>query len=128
MLTILVVLILSATILVVLLLVIVVVGIRQEPATEELSEQASSFVAVFVRRLLALHVHKPNSQPTLADADEMSCLARDPCLQTQCTGRIQMSASRPCWTGEHVKTICIGNPSRSEPLGPNAPEPSCRGR
>ena len=61
MLTVLVLLILSVTILVVLLLVIVVVGIRQEPPTEELSEQASSLIAAFVRRLIGLHVRKPGS-------------------------------------------------------------------
>jgi len=35
------------------LLVIVVIGIRKEPQTEELSEQAPSLIAMFVRRLLA---------------------------------------------------------------------------
>ena len=76
MLTILVVLIVSVTIFVVLLLVIVVVGIRKEPSTEELSEQASSLVAAFVRRLLGLHVRKPDSPPNLDQGDEGPCLAR----------------------------------------------------
>ena len=63
MLTILVLLIGSLTILVVLLLVIVVIGIRHEPPTEELSEQAPSLTTVFVRRLLGVYVRKPDSPP-----------------------------------------------------------------
>jgi hypothetical protein len=79
MLTVLVLLILSVTILVVLLLVIVAVGIRQEPLAEELSEQASSLVAAFVRRLIGLRVRKPGSPPPGIDqADERRCLACDP--------------------------------------------------
>ena len=74
MLTILVLLIGSVTILVVLLLVIVVVGIRQEPPTEELSEQAPSLIAVFVRRLLGVYVRKPGSPPNLDQGDERPCL------------------------------------------------------
>ena len=73
MLTILVLLIVSVTIFVVLLLVIVVVGIRQEPPTEELSEQASSLIAAFVRRLLGLHVRKPDSPLNLDQGDERPC-------------------------------------------------------
>ena len=53
----------SMTILAVLLLVIVVTGIRQEPPTEELSEQAPSLTTVFVRRLLGVYVRKPDSHP-----------------------------------------------------------------
>lgn len=79
MLTVLVLLILSVTILVGLLLVIVVVGIRQEPPTEELSEQASSLIAAFVRRLIGLHVRKPGSPPpTIDQGDERRCLACHP--------------------------------------------------
>jgi hypothetical protein len=79
MLTVLVLLILSVTILDVFLLVIVVVGIRQEPSTEELSEQASSLIAAFVRRLIGLHVRKPGSPPPRIDqGNERRCLARDP--------------------------------------------------
>ena len=79
MLTILVLLIASVIIFVVLLLIIVVVGIRQEPPTEELSEQASSLVVAFVRRLLGVHVRKPDSPPNLGQGDEGPCLAtRDP--------------------------------------------------
>ncbi len=71
MLAVLVLLILSVTILVVLLLVIVAVGIRQEPPTEELSEQASSLIAEFVRRLIGLHVRKPGSPlPRIGQGDE----------------------------------------------------------
>ena len=76
MLTILVFLILSVMIFVVILLVLVVVGIHEEPSTEELSEQASSLVASFVRRLLGLHVRKPGSPPILRRADEAPYLAR----------------------------------------------------
>jgi hypothetical protein len=79
MLTVLVLLILSVSIFVVLLLVIVVVGIRQEPPTEELSEQASSLIAAFVRRLIGLHVRKPGSPPPRIDqGDERPRLPRDP--------------------------------------------------
>ena len=60
MLTILILVIGSVAILVVLLLLIVVIGIRQEPPTEELSEQASSLTTVFVRRLLGVYVRKPD--------------------------------------------------------------------
>ena len=63
MLTIFVLLIGSMTTLAVLLLVIVVIGIRQEPPTEELSEQAPSLTTAFVRRLLGVHVRKPDSSP-----------------------------------------------------------------
>ena len=79
MLTVLVLLILSVTILVVLLLVIVAVGIRQEPQAEELSEQASSLIAAFVRRLIGLHVRKPGLPPPRIDqGNERRCLACDP--------------------------------------------------
>ena len=61
MLTILAVLIGSLIILVMLLLVIVMIGIRQEPPTEELSEQAPSPIAAFVRHLLGIYVRKPDS-------------------------------------------------------------------
>ena len=86
MLTILVILIVSVTIFIVLLLVIVVVGIRQEPPTKELSEHASSLIAVFVRRLLGLHVRKPGSPPNLDRGEERPCfvtrdLARGPNAQ-----------------------------------------------
>ena len=63
MLTILVVLIGSVSILLVLMLLIVVIGIRQEPPTEELSEQAPSLTTAFVRRLLGVYVRKPDSPP-----------------------------------------------------------------
>lgn len=76
MLTLLVVLIVPVTIFVVLLLVIVVIGIRQEPPTEELSEQASSLVAAIVRRMLGLHVCKPDSPRNLDQGDERQCFAK----------------------------------------------------
>ena len=79
MLAVLVLLVLSVTILVVFLLVLVVVGIRQEPSTEELSEQAPSLIAAFVRRLIGLHVRKPGLPPSRIDqGDERPCLACDP--------------------------------------------------
>jgi hypothetical protein len=59
----------SLAILVVLLLLIVVIGIRQEPPTE-LSGQAPSLVAVFVRRLLGVYVRKPDSPPKLHQGDK----------------------------------------------------------
>jgi hypothetical protein len=71
-----VVLIVSVTISAVLLLVIVAVGIRREPPTEELSERASSLIAAFVRRLLGLHVRKPDSPPSLGRGGEGRILAR----------------------------------------------------
>jgi hypothetical protein len=76
----------SVTVLFALLLVIVVIGIRQEPSTQELSEQAPSLTTVFVRRLLGVYVRKPDSPAVLK------------------------------------------SPSRSEPLGPNAPDPDVLGR
>jgi hypothetical protein len=60
----------SLTILVMLMLVIVVIGIRQEPVTEELNEQAPSLIAAFVRRLLGAYVRKPDSLPNLDWYDE----------------------------------------------------------
>jgi hypothetical protein len=59
----------SAAALVVPLLVIVVIGIRQEPSTEELREQAPGFIAAFVRRLLGVYVRKPDSTLNLDQAD-----------------------------------------------------------
>lgn len=58
-----------AAVLIVLLLVIVVIGIRQEPPTEELSQQAPTLIAAFVRRLLGAYVRKPNSTLNLAQGD-----------------------------------------------------------
>jgi hypothetical protein len=51
----------SVTVLLALLLAIVVIGVRHEPQTEELSEQAPSLIAAFVRRLLGVYVRKPDS-------------------------------------------------------------------
>ena len=76
----------SVTVLVALLLAIVVIGARHEPQTEELSEQAPSLIAAFVRRLLGVYVRKPDSPAVLK------------------------------------------SPGRSEPLGPNAPDPRRWGR
>lgn len=75
MLTMIILLIVSVTILAILLLVIVVVGIRQEPPTDELSEQASGLIAAFVRRLLGLHVRKPDSPCSLDLRGERPSLA-----------------------------------------------------
>ncbi len=55
------------------LFVVVVVGIRQEPADQELSSRASGLVAVLVRRLLAVHVRRPADAE--ADDKRESCLA-----------------------------------------------------
>jgi hypothetical protein len=52
-------------ILAVLLLLIVVIGIRQEPPTEELSGQAPSPIAAFVRCLLGVYVRRPDSPSRL---------------------------------------------------------------
>ena len=60
----------SVTVFVVLLLVIVVIGIRQEPPTEELSEQAPSLVAAFVRRLPGVYVRKRYSPPNRDQGDK----------------------------------------------------------
>ena len=49
------------TVLFAILLAIVVIGVRHEPQTEELSEQAPSLIAASVRRLLGLYVRKPDS-------------------------------------------------------------------
>ena len=51
----------SVTVLFAILLAIVVIGVRHEPQTEELSEQAPSLIAAFVRRLLGVYVRKPDS-------------------------------------------------------------------
>ena len=51
----------SVTVLVALLLAIVMIGVRHEPQTEELSEQAPSLIAAFVRRLLGVYIRKPDS-------------------------------------------------------------------
>lgn len=59
-----------AAVLVVLLLIIVVVGIRQEPATEELGEQAPNLIAAFVRRLLGAHVRRPDAPSNLDQGDK----------------------------------------------------------
>ena len=76
----------SVTVLVALLLAIVVIGVRHEPQTEELSEQAPSLMAAFVRRLLGVYVRKPDSPAG--------------------------------WKSRR----------RSEPLGPNTPDPDVLGR
>jgi hypothetical protein len=73
MLTILVFLIGTATILVLILLAIVVVGIRREPPNEQLSEQASSLIALFVRGILGLHVRKPGLPSNVNQGNERSC-------------------------------------------------------
>jgi hypothetical protein len=51
----------SVIVLFALLLAIVVIGVRHEPQTEELSEQAPSLIAALARRLLGVHVRKPDS-------------------------------------------------------------------
>jgi hypothetical protein len=88
MLTLLVLIVGFATILVVLLLVIVVIGIRREPSTEELSEQSPSPITAFVRRLLGVHVRKPDSPSKVDQGDKaLSSYAR-PRSPVQWTSRI----------------------------------------
>jgi hypothetical protein len=70
MLTILMLIVGSAAVLVVLLLIIVVIGIRQEPTTDELSEQAPSLIAAFVRRMLGVYVRRPYSTSNLHQGDK----------------------------------------------------------
>jgi hypothetical protein len=69
-----------ATILVMLLLVIVVIGIRREPSTEELSEQSPSLITAFVRRLLGVHVRKPDSPSNIDQGDKALSSVRTPPL------------------------------------------------
>jgi hypothetical protein len=78
-----------ATILVMLLLVIVVIGIRQEPPTEELTEQAPSLIAAFVRRLLGIYIRKSDSPPSLDQGDRAMTACRNPAHQPNGTGRVQ---------------------------------------
>lgn len=54
-------------VLVAFLLIIVVIGIRQEPPTEELSEQPPTLLAAFVRRLLGMYVRKPDMPANLEE-------------------------------------------------------------
>jgi len=68
--TILILFVVSLAVLGMLLLLIVVIGIRQEPPTEELSGQAPSLIAAFVRRLLGVYVRKPDSPPKLDQGDK----------------------------------------------------------
>jgi hypothetical protein len=60
----------SLAILVVLLFLIVVIGIRQEPPTEELSEQAPGLIAAFARRLLGVSIRKPDSPSKVDQGDK----------------------------------------------------------
>jgi hypothetical protein len=64
----------SLAILVVLLLLLlllgVVIGIRREPSTYELSEQAPSPVAAFARRSLGVYVRRPHSPLNLDQGDK----------------------------------------------------------
>ena len=84
MITILILLISAVTVVIGLLFVIVVIGIRQEPPMEELSEQASSLIAAFVRRLIGLYVRKPGSpMPRIGQGEERRCLARRPNVQAE---------------------------------------------
>lgn len=77
MLTILFLIIASASVLGVILLAIVATGIRQEPSTEELSERTPNLTAVFVRRMLGVYVHKPNSPSNLYRYDRGDATTHD---------------------------------------------------
>jgi hypothetical protein len=66
----------AVMVLVLILLAVVVLGIRQEPPADELSRQAPSLFAAWIRRLLGVYVRKPDpklderlSEPYLAARD-----------------------------------------------------------
>ena len=114
MLTILVLLIGSVSILAVLLLVIVVTGIRQEPPMEELSEQAPSLMAVFVRRFLGVYVRKANPVTT-RDLD------RRPNRQAGS----QMNTGEALFDVRARHAIRVETLRWSKPVTPNASRPRC---
>jgi hypothetical protein len=48
---------------VLVLLVVVVVGIRREPATGQLTREASDPIAAFVRHFIGVYVRRPDPRP-----------------------------------------------------------------
>ena len=60
--------------LVLILLAVVVAGIRREPPAAELSSRPPSVISAMARRLIGVHVRKPD--PATDDADNR----RDACL------------------------------------------------
>jgi hypothetical protein len=68
----------AVVVLVLVLLAVVVVGIRQEPSADELTIQAPSLTAALVRRLLGVHVRKPDPSPIPNEphADDPFCTRR----------------------------------------------------
>lgn len=128
MLTILTLLIGSVTIFILLPLVIVVLGIRQEPPTEELSQQAPSLLAAFVRRLLGLHVRKPDSPPNLDQEAEDRTSHVLPCPRTPMHKPNSDEREPTLFDASARQAIRIGDLRRSESLGRNEPDPNCCGR
>jgi hypothetical protein len=64
---------------VLILLAVVVAGIKQEPPTQELTSRPPSAVTAWVRRLLGVHVRKPDQPPVSNQDRKEPCLAvRDP--------------------------------------------------
>jgi hypothetical protein len=125
MLAILVVLIVAVTIFVMFLLVIVAVGIRKEPSTEELSEHASSLVVAFVRRLLGLHVRRPNSPFNIDQGDRRLRLTRVTPLQDPMRKPNPNERWMSLFDARTRDTIRIERLGSGKPLGPNASDPSC---
>jgi NADH:ubiquinone oxidoreductase subunit 6 (subunit J) len=70
MLTILLLLIGVVAVLVLALLAVVVVGIKQEPATEQMTSRAPSAIAAWVRHLLGVYVRRPDLPSPLAEDTE----------------------------------------------------------
>ena len=70
MLTVLILVVFAVAVLVLILLAIVVVAIRQEPRDAEMSNEAPSLIAVFVRRLLGVYLRRPTPQAANADWQE----------------------------------------------------------
>jgi hypothetical protein len=65
-------LVVAIAVLVVILLAVVVAGIHQEPSAAELTSRAPSQMASLVRRMVGVHVRRPD--PTADNAD-----TRDTC-------------------------------------------------
>ena len=118
----------SVTILGLLLFVIVVIGIRQEPPTEELTEQAPSLIATFVRRFLGVYVCKPDSPSNLSQGDKVDTSLPATPASAQWTGRIPTERQMTILAARARHAIRVEGPRRGRPIGPNASKRSCRGR
>ena len=75
MLTALISLVLSVGGLVLILLTVVVAGIRREPPAAELSSRPPSVISVMARRLIGVHVRKPDPATDDAGYRRGACLA-----------------------------------------------------